>query len=90
MLSALTNGADPNPQRPARRGPGGQASHPNALAAKAAEEKILGLLKAGPLKLAEIAAATQGEQSTTSERLRCLRQRGLASPGVGGAWAATA
>ena len=88
MLAFLTNGTDPNPTRPARSSGGSQ--HPNAKAAKAAEERILELLKTRPMRMAEIAAEMQARPSTTSERLRRLRQRGLAGPVDGGAWAASA
>jgi hypothetical protein len=90
---AVVNGAGESPLRPtppARSKPSGsQSSHPNALAAKEAEEKILGLLRERPMKMGEITAAMAAKQSTTSERLRRLRQRGEVTLD-GGAWAATA
>jgi hypothetical protein len=93
MLAALMNGAAPNPQQPARRAGGGQAmqpSHPNAKLAQAAEQRIVELLKTrGALKMTEIMAAMESRQSTTSERLRRLRQRGLVAVDAG-AWTATA
>ena len=89
IRKAVLNGASDmtRPTQPAR--PGG-VEHPNAVAAKEAEEKILELLKAGPLRMGEIAEATAARRTTTGERLRRLRQRGLAGPVGGGAWAATA
>ena len=89
MLSALTNGAAANPIRPVRTGGG---HHPKGREAKAAEAEaeILELLKGGPKRMAEIGAATEAKQSTLSVRLRRLRQRGLAAPVGGGAWAAWA
>ena len=74
--------------RPTRPAVGGSA-HPNARAAQAAENRILELLKVKPLRASEIAVALEARQSTTSERLRRLRQRGLAASGASGAWAAT-
>jgi hypothetical protein len=74
---AVVNGAGeaaPGPFVGARSRPG---AHPNALKAAEPEGRILELLKAGPLRAAEIAAAMAAKQSTTSERLRRLRQRGL-------------
>jgi DNA-binding IclR family transcriptional regulator len=53
------------------------------------EENILDLLKAGPKRLTEIAAATEAKQSTTSERMRRMCQRSLVAPVGGGAWAAS-
>jgi DNA-binding transcriptional ArsR family regulator len=90
MLACLTNGADPNPMHPARLSSGSQSNHPNAAKAAEAEEKIIALLRERPMKAVEITAATESRQSTTSERLRRLRQRGLVTLGGGGAWAATA
>jgi hypothetical protein len=91
MLVCLTaNGADANPHQPARRPGGGQATqHPKALAAQEVEAKILDLLRARPMRLAEIVTAMEARQSTTSERLRRLRQRGLVALVDGGAWAAS-
>ena len=90
MRRLLLNGSGDTPAAPfvqARSKPG---THPNAKVAQAAEERILELLKTRPMKMAEIVAATEAKQSTVSERMRRLRQRGLAAPVGGGAWAATA
>jgi Bacterial regulatory protein, arsR family len=72
-------------ERPGVKG----SRHPNVLKATAAEEKILELLKGKPLRASEVALALDAKQSTTSERLRRLRRRGLAAPGSSGAWAVT-
>jgi hypothetical protein len=88
MLAALMNGAGDKPQTPFIR-PARPSSGISSEAAKAAEAQILELLKTKPMKAAEIAAATAAKLVTTHDRLRRLRQRGLAAP-VDGAWAATA
>jgi predicted Rossmann fold nucleotide-binding protein DprA/Smf involved in DNA uptake len=87
---AVMNGGEPaaNPTSAPRRGQP-TSSHPNAKASKAVEAQILELLRTKPMKAAEIAAATSAKLVTTHDRLRRLRQRGLAAP-VDGAWAATA
>lgn len=103
MLACLTNGAGDHPVRPTRpaRALGGKAaqaqgqelqSQPNHIeAAKLAEEKILELLKAGPLRMAEISSQMSARQSTTSERLRRMRDRHLiARDGEGWAIVASA
>jgi Mn-dependent DtxR family transcriptional regulator len=65
---------------------GSQSSHPT-LAAQEAEETILNLLRDRPMRMAEVMKEMQAKQSTTSERLRRLRQRGLVVVD-GGAWTA--
>jgi hypothetical protein len=85
---AVVNGAGeaaPVPFVAARSRPG---AHPNALKAAEPEGRILELLKQGPMRASAIAAALEARQSTTSERLRRLRQRGLVAL-AGGAWAST-
>ena len=80
IAQAVLNGEGPreNPT-PAQRpgGKGSQSNHPNAAKAAEAEAKILELLKARPMKMAEIVAAMEAKQSTTSERLR----RSISGPG---------
>jgi hypothetical protein len=61
-------------------------------AAKAAEDKIVALLKDKPagMRSKEIAAATGSKTSTLTERSKRLRAKGLVAPVEGGGWAATA
>ena len=94
IARAVLNGGggkpDPHPtgaQRPGVKG--SQSSHPNAAKAAEAEETILNLLRERPMRMVEIMAAMESRQSTTSERLRRLRQRGLVAADSG-AWTATA
>ena len=75
------------PFAPARRR-GGTSQHANALKAAEPEGRILELLRQRPMKMGEIVAAMGAKQSTTSERMRRLRQRGLVDL-AGGAWSAT-
>jgi hypothetical protein len=88
MLACLTNGAGPNPT-PAGRpgGTGSMPNHPNAVRAKEAEQTILAMLRERPRRAAEIATATDSRQSTTSERLRRMREKKLVTM-VDGAWEA--
>jgi predicted Rossmann fold nucleotide-binding protein DprA/Smf involved in DNA uptake len=62
-------------------------NHPNAIAAKEAQDRILEILRAGPRRMAELASETETRQSTTSERLRRLREKGLVVQ-ANGAWQA--
>ena len=102
MLVALTaNGAGDHPVRPTKpaRALGGKPQpqppqsqelqpKPNHLEmAKEAEARILGLLKVRPMRMAEIASEMSARQSTTSERLRRLREKGLVTQ-ANGAWEA--
>jgi DNA-binding NtrC family response regulator len=93
MLACLTNGAGESPVvRPtsARSKPGEKGSrskHPNAQLAAEAEGQILDLLKTRPMRMAEIASEMGAKQTTTTERLRRLRERGQIVPADGGGWA---
>jgi hypothetical protein len=87
MLACLSNGAAPNPIRPARVSSGSQAVH--ALATKEAESEIVALLRSQPkLTTSAITKATKSKQSTVSERLRRLRERGEISGGGADGWVA--
>jgi hypothetical protein len=93
MLTVLTNGGGEKPEipfsKPVRASGGSQPSqHPNAAKAAEAEETIRTLLRERPMRMGEITAAMAAKQSTTSERLRRLRQRGQVTLD-GGAWAAS-
>jgi predicted Rossmann fold nucleotide-binding protein DprA/Smf involved in DNA uptake len=92
MKRLLLNGGDDKPSapfvkagRPGRTG--SQSQHPNAILAQQAESRILELLKTGPKRMAELASETETRQSTTSERLRRLREKGLVVQ-ANGAWQA--
>ncbi len=90
IARAVANGAAgeaARPTQPARSSGGSQ--HPNALKAAEVEARILELLKARPMRMAEIAVETEAKQSTTSERLKRMRERGLVAL-ADGAWAITA
>ena len=94
MKRLLMNGAgDVAPtQRPtqARLSKPGELKHPNAIAAQKAEAKIIELLETSPgLKISEIAKATSSKTTTTTERLKRLRAKGLAT-NDGGEWRASA
>ena len=83
-------GGKPQSQPQPQPQPQSQESQPkpNHLEmAKEAEARILGLLKVRPLRMAEIAAEMSVRQSTTSERLRRLREKGLVTQ-ANGAWEA--
>ena len=92
----LLNGGDgdasvrPTPARskPGVKGP--RLKHPNAQLAAEAEQKIIDLLKTRPVRMAEIATEMGAKQTTTSERVRRLRERGLIVPVEGGGWTASA
>jgi DNA-binding IclR family transcriptional regulator len=51
---------------------------------KAADERVLALLREKPMRPSEIAKATRAKLSTTRERLRRLRKRGVVEPGEDG------
>jgi DNA invertase Pin-like site-specific DNA recombinase len=87
-------GPKPNPPRAQRLG--GQESqsqesqaskrkslphHPNAILGRAAEARILELLKQGPMKTAEIAQATATGKSTVVQRLTRMKAKGQIAGG---------
>ena len=78
MLACLTNGAGEHPARPTQpaRSAGG-SKHPNAAKAEEIESQILEMLRTRPMRMAEIAAETGARQTTTAERLRRMRGKGL-------------
>ena len=91
---AVVNGAGDSPIRPTSAARPGlkrsQPSQPNHLqVAKEAESQILEMLKTGPKRMAEISSEMQARQSTTSERLRRMREKGLIKRD-GEGWAASA
>jgi hypothetical protein len=96
MLSCLTNGAGDDPVRPispARQASGGsQPSHPNAVTAQQAEEKIIEVLRSSPgMGTAAVARATASKVNTTTQRLGRTRERGLITRGDDGSgWTASA
>jgi hypothetical protein len=84
MRQALTNGGG------SEAPPFKAASQPkNRFAdARAADEQVVELLRARPMRASEIVAAMNAKTSTISERLRRLKQKGLIEPCEGG-WTAT-
>jgi hypothetical protein len=79
MRAALMNGSDGNPTTAGSSGPPNKGVDREALLAqsKAADERVLALLREKPMRPSEIAKATRGKLSTTRERLQRLRKRGV-------------
>ena len=81
MKRLLLNGAEPsqNPRLAGRRGAKRpQSSRRKMVAAAQVEETILELLQSSPgMGTAAIAKATSAQRSTTDERLKRLRAKGL-------------
>ena len=82
MRAALMNGSDGNPTTAGSTGPHKKRMDREALLAqsKAAEERVIVLLREKPMRPSQIAKATQGKLSTTRERLQRLRKRGVVEP----------
>jgi hypothetical protein len=82
MKRLLMNGAgSPNKNPTSARRPGAkrpQSSHPKRVATAEIEQAIVNLLQSSPgLRTAAIAKATAAQRSTTDERLKRLRAKGL-------------
>ena len=97
MRRLLLNGAGAEPVRPtkpARSKPGGveKQKHPHAIAAAAAEGKIIEVLRSTPgMKTTEIARATDAKVNTTTQRLARMLDRGaIIRDGADGGWTASA
>lgn len=89
IARAVLNGAGPqeNPPPPVRSSGG---SHPNAIAAKEAEQAIIEVLRSSPgMGTAAVARATDSKVNTTAQRLARLRDRGMIAGGGGGGWTAS-
>ena len=86
MRAALMNGSDGNPTKAGSSGPHKKRMDREALLAqsKAAEERVIVLLREKPMRPSEIVRATQGKLSTTRERLRRLQKRGVVEPAADG------
>ena len=91
MRDARTNGSDRNATRAGSSGPPNKGIDRDAVLAqsKAADERVLALLREKPMRPSEIAEAMQGNLSTTRERLRRLHKRGVVESAAEG-WRATA
>jgi hypothetical protein len=91
MLTLLTNGAGHAPEGPSRPPvrTGGKSREAAMAAAKEAEQAIVELIKAQPLRTAEIARATGAKVNSTTERLKRLAAKNLVQRDDSGAWAAT-
>ena len=91
MRAALMNGSDRNPTKAGSSGPPNQGTdRERGLAqSKAADERVLALLREKQMRPSEIAKATRGKLSTTRERLRRLHKRGAVEPAADG-WRAIA
>jgi hypothetical protein len=91
MRAALMNGSDGNPTTAGSSGPPNKGMDREAVLAqsKAADERVLALLREKPMRPSEIAKATRGKLSTTRERLRRLHKRGAVEPAADG-WRAIA
>ena len=87
MRRLLLNGAGDKPDtpfaKPVRSKPGGsKQKHPHAIAAAAAEGKIIEVLRSTPgMKTTEIARATGSRTNTVSQRLARMRDRGAITGG---------
>ncbi len=92
MLTCLTNGAGGEATRPTHAGPAGPSTSsgeapPQAfdksasnrmIEAAASEARIIEVLKQQPgMGIMALAAATSSKKSTTAQRLRRLREKGL-------------
>lgn len=77
------------PIQPAKKAGGSKSSHPHVAAAAQAEAKILELIRDQPLRTAQIAKLTEAKVNTTIERLKRLRDKGMATSD-GGEWRASA
>src|SRR6516164_2507484 len=86
MRAALINGLDVNPTKAGSSGPPNKGMDREAFLAqtKAADERVLALLREKPMRPSEIVRVTQGKLSTTRERLRRLRKRGVVEPAEDG------
>jgi hypothetical protein len=91
MRAALMNGSDGNPTKAGSSGPPNKGMDREAFLAqtKAADERVLALLREKPMRPSEIVRVTQGKLSTTREPLRRLRKRGVVEPAEDG-WRVTA
>jgi DNA invertase Pin-like site-specific DNA recombinase len=87
MRAALANGHDvgkealkprPTPARPSRA--------ERMATARAAETRMIELLKERPMGPTEIAKATGANRATVADRLTRLRDKGLAEPCGDGGW----
>jgi hypothetical protein len=86
MRAALMNGSDGNPTMAGPSGPHikGMDRETFLAQSKAADERVLALLREKPMRPSEIVRATQGKLSTTRERLRRLQKRGVVEPAADG------
>jgi hypothetical protein len=86
MRAALINGLDVNPTKAGSSGPPNKGMDREAILAqsKAADERVLALLREKPMRPSEIAKVMRGKLSTTRERLRKLRKRGEVESAVDG------
>ena len=86
MRAALMNGWDKNPTKAGSPDPPNKGTDRERVLAqsKAADERVLALLRDKPMRPSEIAKATLGKLNTTRERLRRLRKRGVVEPAEDG------
>jgi hypothetical protein len=87
MRAALMNGWDKNPTKAGSPDPPNKGTDRESVLAqsKAADERVLALLREKPMRPSEIVRVTHGKLSTTRERLRRLRKRGVVEP-AGDGW----
>ena len=86
MRAALMNGSDGNPTKAGSAGPPIKGMHREAILtqSKAADERVLALLREKPMRPSETARVTRAKLSTTRERLRRLQKRGVVEPAADG------
>ena len=92
MRLALANDGGEAPARPTQGSPRKAAGqeHPAAKKAAVVEGEIMALLRDKPgVGTAEVARATASKTSTTVERLRRLREKGMVTGGGNAGWSAT-
>jgi hypothetical protein len=86
MRASLMNGSDGNPTTAGSSGLPNKGMDREAVLAqsKAADERVLALLREKAMRPSEIAKATRSKLSTTRERLQRLRKRGEVEPTADG------
>ncbi len=90
MRWLLMNGAGGEAApRPTQARPKPGARHPNAIKAAEIEASIVALLRTTPgMRTAAVAKATGARTSTTVERLKRMKDKGLAQGGGDAGWSA--
>ena len=82
MRAALMNGSDGNTTKAGSAGLPNKGMDREAILtqSKAADERVLALLREKPMRPSETARVTRAKLSTTRERLQRLRKRAVVEP----------